>query len=203
MVDVKAKIHSQLPNRPTMPDMSFMREYLPEMPAAPDIPLPEPLEKAKNRLNTFNAYYISPLIQQVNYIIIIFFFASISLQAFNDLLVFRPKNIINFNPKAQGAPIPFIWTFVTSVFVETSLLFLVIHFATINYVVVMNRSTFENAWTKKEFIKMLCICAALSTTTHFTFRVIIYSCTKNLKNYDAFEYSSINFIVMALLLGLC
>ena len=37
-----------------MPDMSFMHDYLPEMPSVPDIPLPEPLEKAKNQINTFN-----------------------------------------------------------------------------------------------------------------------------------------------------
>lgn len=109
-----------------------------------------------------------------------------SLQAFNELLVFRPKNIINFDKKAVGPAVPYIWTFVTSVFVETSLVFLVIHLATINYVVLRNRQTFESAWTKKEFLKMLCICATLSTFTYYIFRLVIFSCTGDIKNYGAF-----------------
>jgi hypothetical protein len=132
-----------------MPDLAFVQDYLPELPEMPDIPLPAPLEKAKQRMNSANSDYVSPLIQQLNFIIIIFSVCSMSLQAFNELLVFRPRNIINFNKKAPSAAVPFVWTFVTSAFVETNLLFLVIHLATINYVVVMNRQTFESAWTKK------------------------------------------------------
>jgi len=154
-------------------------------------------------MNSATSNHVSPMIQQINYIIIIFSIASMSLQVFNELLVFRPRNIINFNKKKPGAAVPFVWTFVTSAFVETNLLFLVIHLAAINYVVVMNRSTFETAWTKKEFLKMLCICATLSTFTHFVLRMLIFSITRNLKNYSLFQYSSINFIVIALLLGLC
>jgi hypothetical protein len=202
-VEAKTQIYNHLPERPAMPDLAFVKDYLPEVPEMPDIPLPAPLEKAKQRMNSANSDHVSPMIQQVNYIIIIFSVASMSLQAFNELLVFRPRNIINFNKKASSAAVPFVWTFVTSVFVETNLLFLVIHLATINYVVVMNRQTFETAWTKKEFLKMLCICAILSTFTHFVLRVLIFSCTRNLKSYSAFGYSSINFIVIALLLGLC
>lgn len=122
-----------------MPDLAFVKDYLPEVPAMPDIPLPGPLEKVKQRMNSANSAHVSPMIQQINYMIVIFSVASMSFQAFNELLVFRPRNIINFNNKVPGAPVPFVWTFVTSVFVETSLLFLVIHLATINYVVVMNR----------------------------------------------------------------
>jgi hypothetical protein len=132
-----------------MPDLAFVKDYLPELPGMPDIPLPAPLEKVKHRMNAANSDHVSPMIQQINYMIIIFSIASMSLQAFNELLVFRPRNIINFNKKAPSAAVPFVWTFVTSVFVETNLLFLVIHLATINYVVVMNRQTFETAWTKK------------------------------------------------------
>ena len=67
--DVKAKVGQHLPDLPQMPDVS---QYLPELPSIPDIPLPEPLDKVRNQINFYDGQYVSPLIQRVNYVILIF-----------------------------------------------------------------------------------------------------------------------------------
>ena len=183
-----------------MPDVS---QYLPELPSIPDIPLPEPLDKARSHINFYDGQYVSPLIQRLNYVILIFSFCAISSSSLANFFVFKPSMILSVGKKsADQSSIPFLWTLVTSVFVESNIILLVIHFITINYVVIKNRKSLESAWQHRDFIKMLCISAFLSTMTHFVFRLSIYKMTGNAKNYNSFEYCSINFIVIALLLGL-
>jgi len=198
--DVKAKVGQHLPDLPQMPDVS---QYLPELPSIPDIPLPEPLDKVRNQINFYDGQYVSPLIQRVNYVILIFSICAISSESLAEFFVFKPSMILSVGKKTpKQSSIPFLWTLITSVFVESNIIFLVIHFATINYVVVKNRKSLESAWQHRDFMKMLCISAMLSTSTHFMFRLTIYKATGNVKNYNGFEYCSINFIVIALLLGL-
>ena len=197
---MKAKIGQHLPELPHMPDVS---QYLPELPSIPDIPLPEPLDKVRNQLNFYDGQYVSPLIQRVNYVILIFSICAISSESLADFFVFKPSMIVSVGKKtSKQTSIPFLWTLMTSVFVESNIIFFAIHFATINYVVIKNRKSLEAAWQHRDFLRMLCVSALLSTTTHFMFRLTIYKVTGNEKNYNEFEYCSINFIVIALLLGL-
>ena len=116
-------------------------------------------------------------------------------------LVFIPNNILHL--AKDSSTYPYIWTLVTSIFIEENLLFLAFFLALANYIVIMNRQSLEQAWDTKEFVKMICISGGLSSATHLLCRACIYGVTRNQEAYAQYRYSSINIIVMALLLGLC
>lgn len=125
--------------------------------------------------------------------------------AAHDLLLFKPINIIDFEPpqdQAEGFKLPFVWTLFTSTFVETNLFYLLIHLALINYIVIKNKSALEHIWRRSDFFYMVCVAGFLSTTTHFVWRLSMFAVFKNGQAYRDFEYGSINLITMALVLGL-
>ena len=124
----------------------------------------------------------------------------LSLIIGKDLVIFKAANI--FKVSEGDAYFPYIWTMVTCAFVETNIAFLAIYLLLINYIVSKNRECLESAWQTKNFMRMLVITSFLSSMTQFVLRLCIYSITKNAESYNSFEYSSLNLIVMSLLLGL-
>lgn len=120
------------------------------------------------------------------------------------LLIFRPAYI--FTPTgsevkpAKLMDYPYIWTLLTSVFVETNPVFLATHMLLINYIVIKNKSSLESAWKTKDLFVLLCVAGVLSTVSHFICRLVLMKI--NLEGYLEFQYSSLNLIIMALLLGL-
>lgn len=72
-----------------------------------------------------------------------------------------------------------------------------------NYIVLQNRTILEQAWTPKEFFKMICVSGVLSSATQLLWRVTMFGINKNEESYKEFRYASINIMVIALLLGLC
>lgn len=133
MSEVRLSIASRMPTMPAMPNVS---QYLPEMPSAPTIPLPEPLDYLKIRLYYLDERYVSPLVNRINYLTIILSLLAISSSTFSDLLVFQPKLILNLQNSDGQLQVPHLWTLVTSLFVETSFAFLVLHLLTINYIAI-------------------------------------------------------------------
>jgi len=65
-----------------------------------------------------------------------------------------------------------------------------------------NKEVLEKAWAPKDFIVMIVLTSIMATSIHLVFRLSIYFVLKNKENYDAFEYASLNFVVMAILIGL-
>jgi hypothetical protein len=192
---------------PSVP-MPNVREYLPDMPTMPKVPLPEPVDNVVTYLFQLDQLHISPMIQRINYLILVLSLSSMLMSSVNDLLVFKPVNIINMNKVAPANStdasirVPFVWTFTTSVFVETNFLFLVMHIMLINYVIIKNKTSLEQIWKIRDLFTMLCVSGFMATCTHFVWRLCIYAILKNEQTYSEFEYCSINFIVMALMLGL-
>lgn len=125
--------------------------------------------------------------------------------AFSDLFVFKPVNIIDLTKKAgeaNASKIPFLWTFSTSVFVETNVFFMLVHLFIINYIVIKNKAALEQSWRRRDLFMMIVISGFFATCTHFAMRVLIFFALKNESTYRDFSYSSMNFIIMAFLLGL-
>lgn len=124
-----------------------------------------------------------------------------SLIVGKDLVILKAANIFNVSAEG-GAQFPYIWTMVTCSFVETNIAFMVMYLLLINYIVSKNRTCFETAWQRKDFMRMLLVTSFLSSMTQLVIRLVLYSITKNAESYNSFEYSSLNLIVMSLLLGL-
>jgi len=128
----------------------------------------------------------------------------------SDYLVFMPDHILSQNVKgqqtatdvSQGGSFPYFWTFFTSLFVEESLLILATGLMVINYVVYKNRQSFETVWQTRDFYVMLGVAALLSSMTMLMLRLVMLGLFRNVVAYKAYRYSGLNFIVMALLLGL-
>ena len=103
---------------------------------------------------------------------------------------------------ADSRTTPYLWTLATSVLLETNFLAFLFHLALANYIVYKNKEVLEKAWAPKDFLVMIFITGIMATSIHLLFRLAIYMVTNNLSNYDAFEYASLNFVVMAILIGL-
>lgn len=71
-----------------------------------------------------------------------------------------------------------------------------------NYIVGMNRAAFERAWRSRDLVIMLGVSGLLATSTHLLVRLSMYGIFQNVESYASYEHASINFIVMALLMGL-
>jgi hypothetical protein len=219
---IKESITSRLPSIPSIPVPS-VREYLPDMPSLPKVPLPEPVDNVVQSISQVDEENISPLIQRINYLTLTLSLSCMLLSDIKQLLVFKPVNIFNPNKQAVAETVaveanstsanstlsssmnfgvPYIWTFSTTVFIETNFLFLIIHFMLINYIVIKNKTALEHIWRRKDFFFMICISGFMATCTHFAWRLALYGIFKNEKSYSEFEYCSINFIVLALILGL-
>ena len=104
--------------------------------------------------------------------------------------------------ETQGTSIPYVWTTFTSILVEESILFLLSYFVLINYIVYKNRMSFESAWETRDFYKMLLIASTCSLASQLAIRLSLLGVFKNMESYKACRYSGLNFIVVALLLGL-
>lgn len=133
--------------------------------------------------------HISPLIKRLNYLIVsLSFISMVSTQA-NDLLAFKPSSILwaqqmssSNSTHLQENPyskVPYLWTFSTSVLVESSFVFLALHLLLINYIVMKNRGSLERVWSPKYFLLMLLVSSFLATCTHFAFRLFILEVFKN------------------------
>ena len=72
----------------------------------------------------------------------------------------------------------------------------------INYIVYKNRVSFENAWRTRDFYVLLFVSSFLSLMTQTLIRLSILGVFKNVETYKSCRYSGLNFIVMALILGL-
>ena len=145
--------------------------------------------------------YVSPLVNRINYLAILLSILAISSTQLSDLVVLKPSLIFSFELFDQGTmQVPYLWTLVTSIFVESSFAFLALHLFIINYIVIQNRESLEKQWTRRNFFTMLCVSGFLSSLTHFLGRMVLYKVFKS--SYEDFAYCSLNFIVMALILGL-
>lgn len=148
--------------------------------------------------------HVSPLIQRINYLVIFLSLFGMLSSHVESMLIFRPSFI--YMPEGvQDAPIklveyPYVWTFLTSVFVETNPVFMLMHLFLINYIVIKNKSSFEEAWRRQDLFFLLCISGLLSSLTHFGCRLALMKLSQ--KTYVDFTYCSLNLIIMALLLGL-
>lgn len=231
--DAKTAVYNRMPSwptftRPTLPSLASVREgisnrmpsmpqihlpsiseYLPDMPSMPKIPLPEPLDSAVSSLATLDEQHVSPLIQRLNYLILAFSISSMLFSAVNELLIFKPVNIINLTSEAlrneteaTSFTVPFVWTLSTSSFVETNFFYLLLHLTLINYIVIKNKAALEHIWRRRDFFYMVLVAGFLATTTHFAWRLALFALFKNEEAYREFEYGSINLITMALVLGL-
>ena len=89
---------------------------------------------------------------------------------------------------------------ITSVFVETNAVFMLTHLLLVNYIVIKNKASFEEAWRRWDFFLLLCFSGSLATAAHFCCRLIMMEI--NEKAYLDFEYCSLNLVIMSLLLGL-
>lgn len=128
---MKKTLYSKLPSRPNLPQLPSVREYLPDMPSVPAIPLPEPLERIKGKVSSVDST-ISPLMQRLNYAILLF--SSLSILGASEYLVFIPNNVVHL---ANESPTyPYVWTLLTSVFIEENLAMLGVFIALANYIVV-------------------------------------------------------------------
>ena len=136
--------------------------------------------------------------RKVNYVSLFLFM--ISLIFGRDMVAFKPSNIISMGT-ANDSSIPCLWTLVTSVFVDVDPLAFVFNIALANYIVHKNRDVLEKAWTQKDFMIMICVSGTMATSLHLLLRIIMISITGN-KNYETFEYASLNFVIMAILIGL-
>lgn len=229
-LDTKEAIYSRLPNRPTMPTLprppSFQEvkegirakmpampqlpkcpevsQYLPDMPSLPKIPLPEPLDSLRNFLTQLDSEHVSPLIQRLNYLVLFLSLFGMLSWHIEALLIFRPAYIYApANSELKPAKLldyPYVWTLLTSVFVETNPVFLATHLLLINYIVIKNKASLESAWRTKDLVVLLCVAGVLSTLSHFACRLALMKL--NLQGYLEFQYCSLNLIIMALLLGL-
>ena len=74
--------------------------------------------------------------------------------------------------------------------------------ALINYIVCKNRKSFEAAWRTRDLYLLLAVSSFFSHMTMLLIRLSIVGVFKNFETYKACRYSGLNFIVMALLLGL-
>ena len=111
------------------------------MPSMPAIPLPEPLERMKTQISQADST-VSPLIQRLNYAILLF--STLSLLGASEYLVFIPNNVVHL---ARESPrYPYLWTLITSVFIEENIAMLGLFVALANYIVVQNRQILEQAW---------------------------------------------------------
>ena len=117
--------------------------------------------------------------------------------------VFAPNRIVRLTDGdgSDWMRIPYIWTLMTSVFVEQNLFFMACFLLLMNYIVSMNQRAF-NVWQTRDFFTMLAVSGLLATSTHLLMRLSIYGLFKNAEAYAGYEHASINFIVMALLMGL-
>ena len=105
-----------------------------------------------------------------------------SMLGLSNYLVFIPNNLL---PLVSGAPsFPYLWTLVTSVFIEENILVLGVFMALANYIVIMNRQSLEQAWEPKEFGKMICVAGGLSSASHLMVRAVIYGITRNEEGYS-------------------
>ena len=200
MADVRASVVARLPERPScpqLPDMAPYRAYLPSMPSCPSVPLPEPVAKTCQFVTNVEEL-ISPLMRPLNRIIIVLSVSSaVAGDRLLNYLALRPANILG-----SEVQIPYVWTLVTSVLVEPNPLFMVLHLGAMNYVVACNRHTFESAWRTNDFYMLIAIGGALASLTHFGVRLSLRAITQDEAAYADSSYASINFIVMALLMGL-
>ena len=71
-----------------------------------------------------------------------------------------------------------------------------------NYIVLCNRATFETAWRPRDFLLLLCTAGFAATSTHLLLRLGLYGMSHDADYYASYRFASINFIVMALLVGL-
>ena len=97
---------------------------------------------------------------------------------------------------------PYFWTFFTSILIEESFIYLVFQLALINYIVCKNRKSFENAWHTRDFYILLAVTSFFSLRTQLLIRLSLVGIFKNVESYQTYRYAGLNFIVMALLLGL-
>lgn len=62
IAEIQDKIKENLPALPSLPPMPDVSQYLPEVPSMPDIPLPEPLDKVRVSVSSYDNQFVSPLI---------------------------------------------------------------------------------------------------------------------------------------------
>lgn len=185
-------------------------QYLPEAPSCPKIPLPEQVQVVVDRAGEINDENVSPLIQRLNLTVLTFSLLCIlGGRSISDYLVFTPSYLVSMEGKQQegdaastGSTIPYVWTPFTCIFIEESLIFLFGQLAVINFIVYKNRRSFEGAWQTRDLYIMLAVASFCSLTTQLLIRLSIVGVFKNVESYKACRYSGLNFIVMALLLGL-
>lgn len=184
---------------PSLPELPPIRQYLPDLPSVPQIPLPDPLMMLKEQVSSLDSVFVSPIIQRINYLILTL--SAIALFE-PDFMVFKPQNLIRLaaGDSTENQQMPYIWTLVTSIFVETNLVYLIAHLFLMNYIVYKNRSSFESSWSAQDFFVMLCVSSLFATSTHFLIRLALF--TFSADSYTSFSYSSTNFVILALLLGL-
>ena len=101
----------------------------------PDVPLPYPLDSLKG----YDDQYIPPLIQRINYAILIL--STLSMIGLSDYLVFKPNNIVRI-VNSEGK-IPYLWTPITSILIEDNLFFMGIYMFLANYITIKNKSSLE------------------------------------------------------------
>jgi hypothetical protein len=82
---------------------------------------------------------ISPLIQKINYAILVL--STASLLGARDYLVFIPNNVVNLAKDRDS--FPYVWTLLTSAFIEENLASLAVFLALANYIVIQNRASLE------------------------------------------------------------
>lgn len=196
---------------PETPAMPAIRQYLPDVALyLPDIPMPEPVSDLKSQMIKYDTEVVCPLIRKVNHVILAFSLFATILGCIDEgiaaILVFKPSMIISVAKKEgddnSGFSLPYIWTLVTSCFVETNIVFLVINLILINYIVQTNRRSFESQWKKSDYIKMLCVSGFLANSNVLLFELIVYGVSKNVDSYNAYSRCSLNLVILSLLLGL-
>ena len=105
---------------PALPSLPPLGEYMPEMPQAPSVELPEPFEGMKQKMIKFDHENVSPLIKNINYIMVIL--SILGLVGLSDFLMFKPNKIISIIPDSKssfaGWQVPHLWTLITSIFIE-------------------------------------------------------------------------------------
>jgi hypothetical protein len=93
-----------------------------------------------------------------------------------DFVVLKPKNILSLD---DSRTLPYLWTLITSVLIETNFFAFVFHLVLANYIVYKNKEVLEKAWAPKDFILMIVLTSIMATSIHLVFRLSIYFVLKN------------------------
>ena len=91
---------------------------------------------------------------------------------------------------------------VTSAFAEQNIFTLGLFLYLANYIAIRNQQALEDAWEPKDFIRMIMIAGALSSSSLLMLRVCLFAIKNDEEVYKNYEFSSTNIVVIALLLGL-